>query len=71
MRDIEYIKRRIEEIYRGCVDEVSFITQEYEKTYSLTVTLKGVHYKQRRFEIDKNIKSVAEIINAICKELNH
>ena len=70
MNDIEYIKKRIEEIYRGCVDEVSCIIREYEKTYSLTVTLKGVNYKQRQFEIDKNIQSVGEIINKICKELD-
>ena len=70
MSDIEYIKKRIEEIYRGCVDEVNCIIREYEKTYSLTVTLKGVSYKQRQFEIDKNIQSVGEIINKICKELD-
>ena len=69
-RDIEYIKRRIEEIYRGCVDEVSFVTQEYERTYRVTVTLKGTIYKQRSFEIDKNIRSVGEIIIFICKELD-
>lgn len=70
MSDIEYIKKRIEEIYCGCVDEVHFTIREYEKTYSLTVTLKGVNYKQRQFEIDKNIQSVGEIINKICKELD-
>ena len=70
MSDIEYIKKRIEEIYRGCVDEVSCIIREYEKTYRLTVTLKGVSYKQRQFEINKNIQSVGEIINKICKELD-
>lgn len=70
MSDIEYIKKRIEEIYRGCVDEVNCIIREYEKTYRLTVTLKGVHCKQRQFEIDKNIQSVGEIINKICKELD-
>lgn len=70
MSDIEYIKQRIEEIYRGYVDEVVCTIQEYEKTYRLTVTLKGVTYKQRAFEIDKNIKSIGEIINTICKELN-
>jgi hypothetical protein len=71
MSDIEYIKQRIEEIYFGRVDEVSFITKEYEKTYSLTVTLKGVSYKQRHFEIDKNIRSVGEVINTICEKLNN
>lgn len=70
MSDIEYIKQRIEEIYRGCVDEVICTIQKYERTYRLTVTLKGVTYKQRAFEIDKNIKSVGEVINTICKELD-
>lgn len=70
MKDIEYVKQRIEEIYRGCVDEVLFVTQEYERTYRVTVTLKSTTYKQRSFEIDKNIRSVGEIINFICKELD-
>lgn len=70
MSDIEYIKQRIEEIYRGYVDEVVCTIQEYERTFRLTVTLHGLCYKQKQFEIDKNIKSVAEIINAICKELD-
>lgn len=70
MSDIEYIKKRIEEIYFGYVDEVNCTIREYEKTYSLTVTLRGVHYKRRQFEIDKNVKSIGEIINKICKELN-
>lgn len=69
-RDIEYIKQRIEEIYRGCVDEVICTIQEYERTYRLTVTLKGVTYKQKSFEVDKNIRSVGEVINFICKELD-
>ena len=68
--DIEYIKQRIEEIYRGYVDEVVCITQEYERTYRLTVTLKGVTHRQKTFEIDKNIISVASVINEICRELD-
>lgn len=71
MGDIDYIKQRIEEIYRGCVDEVVFTIQECERTYRLTVTLKGVTYKQRSFEVDKNIRSVGEVINFICKELDN
>ena len=69
MEDIEYIVKRLEEIYRGCCDEVYTRIEEHEKTYRLIIILTGVHYRRRDFEIDKKIESVGEVINYICKEL--
>lgn len=70
MSDIEYIIKRIEEIYGSYVDEVSCIVKEHERTYELIVTLKGVSYRQKTFEIDKNIESIGNVINYICNKLS-
>lgn len=69
MKDIEYIVKRLEEIYFGCCDEVYTRIEEHEKTYRLIVILKGVNDRRGDFEIDKRIENVGEVINYICKEI--
>lgn len=69
MSDIDYVIKRVKEIYSPIYDRVSIIKEEHELTYTLRITLQGVHYKQKDFEVDKNIQSVGYVINYICKEM--
>lgn len=70
MSNIEYISKRLKEIYECYYDDVYVDIVEHEKTYSLELVLKGVNYKRKSFEIDKKIDSVGMVINYICKEMN-
>lgn len=70
MDNINYICKRIKQIYSQYYDEINTIIKEYEKTYRLHIFLKGYKSLTYECEIDKNINSVGEIINYICKEID-
>lgn len=69
MSNIDYVIKRLKEIYNPIYSRVSIIKKEHELTYTLRITLEGVHHKQKDFEVDKNIQSVGYVINYICKEM--
>ena len=69
MDDILYIKKRLEEIYSQLVDEVKIIITEHEKTFTLTIILRGVSYFNKEYEIDKKIDSVGYVINYINNDI--
>ena len=69
MDNILYIKKRLEEIYSQLVDEVKIIITEHEKTFTLTIILRGVSYFNKEYEIDKKIDSVGYVINYINNDI--
>lgn len=69
MDDILYIKKRLEEIYSQLVDEVKITITEHEKTFTLTIILRGVSYFNKEYEIDKKIDSVGYVINYINDDI--
>lgn len=67
-KDIEYIADRIYQDYMGVFDDISFIVSEREKTDILRIKIKGYTKNYLlMYELDKNIKSLAEEINQIRK----
>lgn len=70
MQDILYIKKRLEEIYSQLVDEVNINITEHEKTFTLKITLRGVNYFYKEYEIDKKIDSVGYVINYINNDIH-
>ena len=69
MNNIDYIKKRIIEIFEQYYDECLVTIKKHEKTYTMYITLKGVTTKSKRIEIDKDIESTADIINKVCNML--
>lgn len=70
--DVEYISNRIDEIYRGVFEDITFRTEIHEKTYTLHIHIEG--YKRTWnffYELDKNIQSLAAIINKIVKDIDN
>lgn len=67
MKDIEYIEKRIREIYKN--ENVIVTIEEHERTYELFIELRKRSININRYEVDKNIESVGYIINYICKDL--
>ena len=69
MSNIDYIKKRIIEIFEQYYDKCLVTIEKHKKTYTMYITLKGVTTKSKRIEIDKDIKSIADIINKVCNIL--
>ena len=62
MSNIEYVAKRIKEIYKEAETKI----EERECAYMLTVMLKN---RKEEFIINKYFESVGAEINYICKEL--
>lgn len=72
LKDVEYISNRIDEIYRGVFENIAYRTEIHEKTYTLHIHIEG--YKRTwkfSYELDKNILSLAAIINKIKEDINN
>ncbi|MGN1327649.1 MAG: hypothetical protein ACI4VQ_06230 [Clostridia bacterium] len=70
--DVEYISNRIDEIYRGIFEDITFKTEIHEKTYTLHIHIIGYAKTWDFFyELDKNIPSLASIINKIVEDINN
>lgn len=71
-KDVEYITNRIYEIYHEGFKDISFKTEIHERTCTLHINIEGNKRRWHFFyELDKNIPSLAAIINKIIEDIDN